>query len=140
MRQPAGMEEYVINESSFGMRVFYRIVRTNPPTEVDFVSHAALGRTPPAAFDGDPERLRSWERVSLFDSEAGARLIARATRGRLGRFIAEPRIPDAQRGRFVWERTGATPGYYDMDASAADLLACVVRVIPVVDAIDPRAR
>ena len=121
-----------------GPLVFYRIVKTDPPTEEDIASHAAPGRTPPVAFRDDPEKLRSWERVSLFDTEAGARTIARATRGRLGHFIAELHIPNVESKRFMWERTGATPGHYDMSASPADLLACVVRVVPVAEPNLPR--
>jgi hypothetical protein len=106
-------------------------VKSDPPTEEDFKSHAALGRIPPRAIRDDAEKLRSWERVSVFDTEAGARRVARASRDmRLGRFIAEILLP-AEQPAIAYDRTAGSHGHHDMTAEPAVLLALVVRVVPV---------
>jgi hypothetical protein len=113
-------------------RRFYRIVKSNPPTEEDFQSHAALGRVPPRAIRDDPEKLRSWECVSVFDTEAGARRVARTSREmRLGRFIAELLLPGDQPASITYDKTLGSHGHYDMTAEPVVLLALVVRVVPV---------
>jgi hypothetical protein len=118
-------------EEAGRFQTFHRVVKANPATVDDFKSYDELGRPPPRDFLGDPARLRSWQRVSVFDTEDGARRVARASRNmRLGRYIAQLRIPVDQPERFDLERTGSH-GHYDVRASAADLLACVVRVVPV---------
>jgi hypothetical protein len=112
-------------------------VKSNPSTEEDFMSHQSLGRVPPQAIQQDPERRRSWDRVSVFDTEGGARRVARASRGmRLGRYIAELLIPTDHGDEFALEKTGSH-GHYDIDARPRALLACVSRVIPVGE--DPRS-
>jgi len=68
-----------------GTRVFYRVVRTNPPSLVDFMSNEALGRRPRRAMS---ERDRDrWRGVSHFDSPQLASFTARASPW-LGPFVA----------------------------------------------------
>lgn len=112
-----------------GVARFYRIVLTDPPTEADFLSHAVLGR--PIPVNATPEVARSWSAVSVFDTAERARQIARlaSRRGReLGGYLALLEI--AEGGPVHSEKTGG-PGHYDLRASAADLLACVVAVLPL---------
>jgi hypothetical protein len=97
----------------------------------DFKSHEALGKVPPKAILADPDKRRSWDCVSVFDSEVGARRIARASRDmRLGRYIAELLIPLDQPASFGLWKTEGSHGHYDATATPEALRACVVRVIP----------
>src|SRR5207253_2758729 len=65
---------------------FYRIVKTNPPTEADFLSNQAQGRPSPRSVARDPALLDRWAGISVFETEAQARRRALA-RPDLGRFI-----------------------------------------------------
>ena len=56
-----------------GLRIVYRIVRTDPPTLADFTSAAALGRPPPRT----PELARLYDGLSVFSTERQARNKAR---------------------------------------------------------------
>ena len=67
------------------MPIFYRIVRTNPPTEADFLSYEALGRP---LYRDTPELRRSWEAVSVYDEVESARETVRRF-PQIGTFIAE---------------------------------------------------
>jgi hypothetical protein len=51
------------------MPTFYRIVKTDPPTEADFLSHRARGI--PLQRD-TPELRRSWEGVSVYRTPEAA--------------------------------------------------------------------
>ena len=111
------------------MARFYRIVRTNPPTQADFLSHAALGR--PLRAGAPPALIRSWVAVSAFDSETRARAAAHtvAQRGRsLGDFIAVLEIKDD--GPVSVEQSFGM-GHFDLRGSAAELLASVTTVVPL---------
>jgi hypothetical protein len=50
-------------------RLFCRIVRTDPPTEADFLPYEALGGAPP----DDPYLRRLWQGLSVYDTETRAR-------------------------------------------------------------------
>jgi hypothetical protein len=104
---------------------FYRILKTNPPTEADFLSYAALGR--PLRRD-TPELRRSWEGVSTYDTLDAARAIV-ANAPRIGRFIAELEI--GEDGPVAFEQSGADPSHFDLFGTAADMLSAVRRVLPV---------
>lgn len=68
----------------------------------------------------------------MFDTEEGARRIARASRDmRLGQYIAELRIPIAQPKSFDLWKTEGSRGHYDVTATPEALLACVARVVLV---------
>ena len=106
------------------MSVFYRIVRTNPPTETYFLSHRARGI--PLRQD-TLELRRSWEGVSVYDSvERVRRIVARFPR--IGAFIAEVRVEAGDPVEFA--QTGDDPPHYDLWAEPRELLALVVRVLP----------
>ena len=106
---------------------FYRIVLADPPSLDDFTSYAALGRPSPAG--ATPELLKSWQAVSVFDTEVAARAMALRRGGRLGRFLAFLEVPEA--GPIHYARSGANPRHFDLRGSPEDLLACVVAVVPV---------
>jgi hypothetical protein len=106
------------------MPTFYRVVRTNPPTEADFASHRARGV--PLQHD-TPEHRRSWEGVSVTSTLDAARGLA-ATFPRLGTFIA---VLDLQEGGPVlFEQTLGSPTHYDLWGEPRAMLAAVVAVVP----------
>ena len=107
------------------MPTFYRIVRTDPPTEADFLSYEALGRQ---LRRETPELRRSWSGVSVYTSERAAREIA-ARLPRLGAFIAELEV--VEDGPVTYEQNGADLEHYDLYGSAEDMLRLVRRVTPV---------
>jgi hypothetical protein len=106
------------------IRILYRIVKTNPPTDADFVSFGAQGRPAPAG----PELARLWWGVSVYDSERGARKTAQR-RAHLGRYVAQLEIPDDAPVRV--ERTGHGVGHHTVWAEPATLLAYVAEVSPI---------
>ena len=103
------------------------MVKTNPPTEADFLSHQARGIVPRS---NDPETLRLHAGISVMDSEEGARALARRY-PRMGRFIARLDIPDDN--PFVYEKTGAA-GHYTLWGLPLVLRAYVAAVTPVASA------
>jgi hypothetical protein len=106
------------------MPTFYRVVKSDPPTEEDFRSHKARGI--PLRRD-TPELRRSWEGVSVYDAEEKAReAIARFPR--IGQFIAEVRI--AEGGPVTFEQTTDDPHHYDLWGEPGDMLTAVIRVLP----------
>lgn len=101
--------------------VFYRIVRTNPPTINDMRSHMELGiplrRT-------DAEALRLASGISLFDSIERARSQARRKPWLGDAFIAELELP---LGHIRVEKT-AGAGHYTAWGDPGDMLDYVRRV------------
>ena len=102
--------------------LFYRVVRTDPPTREDMLSLAARGRT--------PKQLTERERwmaqgLSVFDSVAGAERVARRARGRIGTLVAELDVPYS--GPVTYELTG-DHGHYTAWGEPDDVLSLVVRV------------
>jgi hypothetical protein len=108
------------------MATFYRVVRHNPPTEQDFLSHTALGRRLPA--NSTPEIRRSWEGVSVRSTLPAVRALARQF-PRIGSFIAVLEIADDS--PVLVEKTGTSPTHYDLFGEASDMRAAVVAVFPV---------
>jgi hypothetical protein len=98
---------------------FFRIVRSDPPTRDDFLSNEAKGKR---ARGNDPEVLRLWSGISVYDSPRRARATARIF-PYLGISIAELSVPDD--GSIVWERTTAGPGHYTLWGDPDRLLSCV---------------
>ena len=109
-----------------GFRLFYRIVRTNPPTQADFVSNAAQGKQPRHP---DPEILRLWDGLSAYSTVEQARIAARLF-PRLGRYIAALRVPEHGSVRFEQTRDPAE-GHFTLWGEPDQLLALVVNVVPV---------
>ena len=107
-------------------RTFWRIVRTNPPAERDFLSNEAQG-VPPR--DDDPETLRLWSGISMYATRTQARRTA-ITYPFLGRFLAEVRLSDNT--GIQWERTRGR-GHYTIWGEARILLISVVQVVPIQD-------
>jgi hypothetical protein len=106
-------------------RTFYRIVKSDPPTLQDFMSFQELGQRP--RDPNDPEVLRRWDKVSVWDEEGRARKWAR-DRPRLGAYIARLDLPDDS--TIAAEPSGPT-GHYSLAATAAELWESVASVVPV---------
>ena len=108
------------------MAIFFRLVRTDPPTLDDFRSHAALGDVPPHVKTG-PQR-EPYRRLSLWATLPKARACARRTRHRYA-YVAVLDVPStapvAQRGR--------DPDHYEIhehDAPPEVMRTWMVRVLP----------
>lgn len=106
-------------------RAFWRIVRTNPPTRQDFLSHVDLGRP---LRQLDDESQRQAEGISVFATEAQARRKARRVPA-LGRWLAELRITaDAP---VTAERTRGGAGHHTLWGDPDTLFDCVKQVVDV---------
>ena len=106
-------------------QTFYRIVRSDAPTPRDFMSFQELGQRP--RNPDDPEVVRRWDKVSMWDDEERARKWARL-RPRLGAFIARVDIPSTS--TIAAEATGAE-GHFSVAATGAELWQYVTSIIPV---------
>jgi hypothetical protein len=105
-------------------RTFWRIVRTDPPTERDFMSNDALGRRPR---DRDPETLRLWSGISVHATAREARRTAAAF-PMLGSFVARVRVRDDD--PILVEKT-LGPGHYTLWGDASLFLTRVEIVLPL---------
>jgi hypothetical protein len=78
------------------VRVFYRLLTANPPTLDDFRSYADLGRMPPASVRSDPDFLRRWEGLSVYDTLTAAYelVLSRERNRERWPFIGVLHIPD----------------------------------------------
>ena len=103
-------------------RTFYRVVRTDPPTRQDFLSHEALGIQL-----RNPDDHELWRGLSVQATEQQARQRARLPG--FGRFIAEVSIPVD--GDIRWQRTGRQPGHHTLWGSPDELVASVTRTVAV---------
>ena len=106
-------------------RMFFRVVKTNPPRSEELRSNEAKGMRPP---DDRAETLRVWSGVSVYATAAQARRMARRYTGH-GDYIAALRIVDG--GAIRVERTLGRPGHHTLWGSPDDLLAAVVAVEPL---------
>ncbi len=107
------------------MATLYRVVKTDPPTTEDFLSHRERGIP---LQKNTPELRRSWEGVSATTTLEAAHSLA-ALFPRMGSFVAVLEIdPD---GPVRFERTLASPTHYDIWGEPRNLLAAVVEVVPV---------
>lgn len=119
-------------------RDFYRLVRHNPPTVQDVLSQAALRQ--PCPRPHDPEFVRKWEGLSVFDNEADVRSLGRARNWKPGVYIATLHIPDdAPLTYQAPEHDGsghwliyAANGRMLTEATAGVLLWYIVRVVHAV--------
>jgi hypothetical protein len=107
------------------IQTFYRIVRSDPPTLMDFTSAKALGKARPT---DDPEALRLADGLSVFRTEAQAHRHARRM-PMLGGYIAAVAI--AANAPVYVERTLRTPGHHTLWGNPAFLLSCSRRVVAV---------
>ena len=102
-------------------QTFYRVVLTDPPTEVDFMSNQAKGK-PRRAIEGEEE----WRGISVFTRLERAREIAHKY-PQLGSFIAELRIPpDAPIGH----DQPSWSGHCNLWGTPEELGKCVTSVAP----------
>jgi hypothetical protein len=106
------------------MPIFYRVTMTDPPTVADFRSDKERGRPAPRT----PELLLLWDGLSVMDSEAGAREIARRFPAN-GSFIAALDISDD--GAIRYMRTLRRPGHYTLWGDANAILARIQSVVTV---------
>jgi len=104
--------------------VFYRIVRDDPPTVRDFLSHKELGVP---LFD--PGKRDIWEGVSVYRKLDDAKKKAAISPDK-GRYIAIMHIPDGETIRFAI--TGRRrESHFTCWGRAERLLACVVETVRV---------
>jgi hypothetical protein len=99
---------------------FYRIAKTNPPTEKDYVTPFERRGAPPT--DASDEVRESWYAFSAFDSIEGARNQALQVRG-IGKFIFRYEIPEGI--GITWKQT-LGPGHYDLWGDKEILKSCEV--------------
>lgn len=107
-------------------RIYYRLVKTNPPTLRDFLSYKELGI---GLVRKDDETVRLSTGISVYRTEAQARRTARRRSFRDSFFIAEIRIPADAEVRI--ERTKKSAGHYTLWADPDMIGSWVVRVFPV---------
>lgn len=113
-----------------GVRVFYRIVQTDPPELTDFMSNAAKGKRPRRS---TPAVLRLWDGISVYDTLRQARITAQ-TFPHLGRHIAILHVPDD--GSVQFEQTlDPAKGHYTLWGTPA-LLRSFVTGMARLDVVD----
>jgi hypothetical protein len=90
------------------VKSFYRVTKSNPPSDADYVTRLEREGPPPAHL---PDEVKeSWDAFSAFDSADGALAKARRFK-RLGRYIMRYDIP--AEGGIAWKQT-IEPGHYDL--------------------------
>lgn len=99
----------------------YRIAWENPPSLDDMKSNQALGKEPRG---DDPDVLRCWDGISLWDSLDRARAKARRHPWNSNAFVVELAIPTAV---FRLQRTFSR-GHYTLWGEPHDILSCVRHV------------
>ncbi len=112
-------------------RTFYRIVESDPPTERDFLSYAALGK-PLRKQRPSATEIAAWQAVSTYVTEEVARGRAQANAALglpLGDFIARLDIPDD--APITIGRINPKTGHCDLTGEPAALLGAVVSVVRV---------
>ena len=107
---------------------FYRIIRNDAPSRLDFLPAAALRKPPPK----DPRLRPLWETgISVYATEQQARKKAKSWEPDypLGMYLARLEISDD--AQITIEKTlGA--GHYTLQGEPELLMACVTEVTPVV--------
>lgn len=112
-------------------RTFYRVVESNPPSERDFCSYAALGRTLRTQRPSGAE-IAAWRAVSTYITEEAARDRARTNAALgfpLGDFIAKLVIPED--APVAIGRINSKTAHCDLTGEASVLLNAVVSVMRV---------
>ena len=103
----------------------YRTVASRPPTEDDFLSHAAKGK--PLPRNADAALIRAWGGVSTFTTLEYAAVTVKATNGRFGELIAELDVPDSVEADFGALRPLGR--HVDLfGVTAPQLMECVIEV------------
>lgn len=101
-------------------RTLYRAVRTNPPTDRDYVTLQERKGNPPA--DLPDEQRRSWDALSFYDTADGVRRMAAEIRGPW-KFVARYEIP-LDVTDLSWEES-IEPGHYDVRGNTETLKRCL---------------
>jgi hypothetical protein len=108
------------------VRRLFRVVRSNPPTDGDFMSHRELGRRLPRR--ADTALIRAWDGVSTLTTLELAGEYARSAR--LGEWIAELEVPDeVEADEGAVRKLGRHVDLYG--ATAAQLRGYVVQIHPL---------
>ena len=93
----------------------YRVAQKFPPSLAEYRSHQARGRILP---EGATEReRRSWDALSAWDTEAGARQVAETFRS--AKWIVRFDIPESAAG-VHWEQS-PPEGHYDLRGDMEEL-------------------
>jgi len=109
-----------MEDSSTGprRRRFFRLVKDDPPTLGDFMTYAALGKSPPRSRRADPGFMRRWSGLSVYDTYRAARELAAARDFQRWRYVAVLEIPsdahidfEGPETRGHWNLYGADPAY-----------------------------
>jgi hypothetical protein len=106
------------------IRSFYRVAKTYPPGDTEYLTARERRGDPPAG--ASEELQRSYDGLSAFDSSEGARALALRLKGRLGRLIVRYDIPDGS--GVVWEKT-LGPGHYDLYGDKSELKRYLTEVV-----------
>jgi len=101
------------------MPSFYRVAKRFPPGDREYETRQERQGDPPA--DLPDEVKRSWDALSMFDSEEGARRAAERW-PHLGRRIVRYDIPEG--AGIAWEQSGL-PGHYDVRGDKEVLKRCL---------------
>jgi hypothetical protein len=104
---------------------FYRVSKRYPPDERSYLTPRDKLGDPPA--DASEEKMRSWDALSAFDTEEGARRQARMFT-LLGNLIVRYDIPDES--GITWEQSGE-PGHFDLRGDAEELKRYLADVVDV---------
>jgi hypothetical protein len=94
---------------------FFRVSKRYPPDDRSYMTPKDKLGEPPE--DASEEKKRSWDALSAFDTEDGARQQARRFT-HLGSFIVRYDIPEG--AGITWEQSGE-PGHYDLRGNATEL-------------------
>jgi hypothetical protein len=97
------------------VRSFFRVARRYPPDDHSYLTPQDKLGDPPA--DAPEERKRSWDALSAFDNEEGARRQARQFT-HLGNLIVRYDIPEDS--GITWEPSGE-PGHVDLRGDREEL-------------------
>jgi len=107
------------------VRSFYRVAKRNPPADREYLT--PFDKLGPPADDDPEEKRRSWDALSAFDSEDGARRQA-IQYTHLGRRIARYDIPEG--AGITWEQSGEA-GHYDLRGDKDELKRYLTDVVDV---------
>lgn len=108
-------------------RTFYRIVRSSPPSVIDFMSDEMRGLPPR---NDDPETLRLWTGLSVYATRNQARKRPQGIRGWAG-FLRDSKF--RRLGTARSERTTTSRGHHTLWGASPEFLECVVSVEPVAE-------
>lgn len=97
------------------VRSFYRVAKNNPPEDAEYQTPQDQGRKQPAGLS--EEARRSWDALSCWDSEEGARRIGLQF-PKSGHLIVRYDVPEG--AGILWEQT-IEPGHFDLRGDKEEL-------------------